>query len=681
MKRETQSWSKVPAVRGITRQLGKWRGKLMFRWLLVMLMLLGAYQVAAQEAGKTTGFNPEKQFTIVQIEPDAVKEEVRVVFSQPIPLEVIKPKLRLVPPVKINWENSKMSEEGVLTLRGAFKFGARYFINLPDTFTYDRRTYVKSENSFFLADMVPKAEFVDQKSVIERDGRQLLQVRVRNLDNIILEGIKVPPILLPMAVAYEQAPGDWQHLLTQLKAGTDELISLVQGQSGGIFGQRTPLKGIMPIFFTLPREDKQLFATQGEKNKPRAFSLPLTFRQDKEAGAIELIRLQDRPGKEKPTGESRLFRITDLGLTYKLGNQGLLLWVTSVKTGAPVAGIQVLGFTRDLEVFPLGQTDPEGVLTFGGRELEGLSLKQPGRFGVVKRPVDHRQITFLMAGTAGDVSYIAVRPQGNLKPEGVWQVEEGEAVKNRRGYVFTDRGVYRPGEKVSFKGTIREYREGTIAPPSKGHYTFVITSPKGEQVYSQDSTLSEFGSAWGEMVVQPHLPRGTYTLAMKLDTGTPDAKTTPTDEEGESAPGNEAEATSQRPPQEASCTFQVADFKPPRHFVEIAFQRFSRSEQGYVNRPGVREFVRINITGSYYAGGPVKHGQVRWKVNKAKTSYQVKGFDDFTFGCAEFDKPELMESGQAILDENGQARGGISFGAAGIVRSPGSVGDGHGGGF
>ena len=89
--------------------------------------------------------------------------------------------------------------------------------------------------------------------------------------------------------------------------------------------------------------------------------------------------------------------------------------------------------------------------------------------------------------------------------------------------------------------------------------------------------------------------------------------------------------------------------------MEISFQRFSRPEQRYVNRSEVREFVRINISGSYYAGGPVKHGQVRWKVNTAKTSYQVPGFDDFTFGSYEFDKAELLESGQAILDENGQA--------------------------
>ena len=144
----------------------------------------------------------------------------------------------------------------------------------------------------------------------------------------------------------------------------------------------------------------------------------MTFRPDKETGSLELIRLQDGHREGKPAGAPQLFRITDLGLTYKVSESGLLLWVSSLKTGAPVAGAQILAFTRDLEVFPLGQTDSDGILTFGSRELEGLNLKQAGQFGVVKRPLDHRQITFLMAGTTGDVSYIAVKPQGNLTPEG-----------------------------------------------------------------------------------------------------------------------------------------------------------------------------------------------------------------------------------------------------------------------
>ena len=611
--------------------------------LLVLALLM---QVVPAMAQAVVGINSEKQFTIVHLEPDAVKEEVRITFSQPIPLDVIRYKLKLVPPVKIDWQKSTVSEEGVLTLKGPFKYGSNYVIALPDNFTYNRRTYVKTLHTFFLPDMLPRVEFVDQKSVIERDSRQLLQIQVRNLDRLILETIKVPPIFLPLAVAAQQGSEDWQGLLTQLKTGMDEL------QAKGLLSMAA-FKGLNPVFFSAPREERQLFATQVQKNRPQAFSLPLTFRSDKESGAALLIRLLDPQRHDKPAGASQLFRLTDLGLTYKFGNQGLLLWVTSLKTGSPVAGAQILAFTKDMKVFPLGKTNPDGVLTFGKQELPGLSLRQTGSFNPVQELVDHNQFAFLMAGTADDVSFIAVQPQGNLTPEGVWQTQAGQDLKNRRGFVFTDRGVYRPGEKVSFKGTIREYQDGAIAPPGPGTYRFSITSPKGEEIFSQDATLSDFGSAWGEVVIQPHLPRGTYTLALKLDTETgTENETKPAPEEGQSP---EDANVSKKPPIEATSTFQVQDFKPPRHFVEIAFERFSRPENRYVNRTGAQEFVRIIISGAYYAGGPVKHGQLRWKIQTAKTSYQVSGYDGFTFGSKEHDKPELLESGQAILNENGQA--------------------------
>ncbi len=217
-------------------------------------MLLQAWPAAAQ----VVGINPEKQFTIVNLEPDAVREEVRVTFSQPIPLEVIRYKLKLVPPVKINWEKSTVSEEGVLTLKGAFKYGSHYVINLPDNFTYNRRTYVRTLNTFFLPDMLPRVEFVDHKSVIERDSRQLLQIQVRNLDRLVLDTIKVPPILLPMAVAAEHGSEDWQNLLSQLKGGLDEL------QGKGLLNE-APLKGLHAYFFYLAPGRQAAFRHPGSE--------------------------------------------------------------------------------------------------------------------------------------------------------------------------------------------------------------------------------------------------------------------------------------------------------------------------------------------------------------------------------------------------------------------------------
>ena len=101
------------------------------------------------------------------------------------------------------------------------------------------------------------------------------------------------------------------------------------------------------------------------------------------------------------------------------------------------------------------------------------------------------------------------------------------------------------------------------------------------------------------------------------------------------------------PKNQVSVTFQLQEFKPPRHFVSINFQQIVKPLKGYVNRGEQQSpFVRINLTGSYYAGGQVKHGQVRWKIYQAKTSYQVPGSDNFTFGYGSEEQGPLIESGQ-----------------------------------
>ncbi len=155
----------------------------------------------------------------------------------------------------------------------------------------------------------------------------------------------------------------------------------------------------------------------------------------------------------------------------------------------------------------------------------------------------------------------------------------------------------------------------------------------------------------GEILTQSYWPLGTYTLNMTYGPETPAA--TPEKAKGRQRTEAEEDKT---PRNQVSVTFQLQEFKPPRHFVGISFQQISRSVSGYVNRGEPRApFVKISLTGSYYAGGPVKHGQVRWKIFQAKTSYQVPGHDDFTFGYGGDDQGELIESGQTILDEQGRA--------------------------
>ena len=196
-------------------------------WLIlgVMLVLWGAIgPVAAQERPKSTaadGFDSKKHFTIAKIEPDPGQEVVRVFFSQPVLLENLQGNLRLLPRVRIEWDRCTMNSKGVLTLRGAFRYGTGYLITLPETLRVGKKTYHKTVNSFFMADRPPKVEFVGPQSVIERDSRQLLHVRAQNVNNLKFEGVRVPPLLLPLALAVEKSPADFDRIFDELKDASD----------------------------------------------------------------------------------------------------------------------------------------------------------------------------------------------------------------------------------------------------------------------------------------------------------------------------------------------------------------------------------------------------------------------------------------------------------------------------
>ncbi|MEW5725957.1 MAG: hypothetical protein AB1896_22805, partial [Thermodesulfobacteriota bacterium] len=101
-------------------------------------------------------------------------------------------------------------------------------------------------------------------------------------------------------------------------------------------------------------------------------------------------------------------------------------------------------------------------------------------------------------------------------------------------------------------------------------------------------------------------------------------------------------------------TFEVQEFVAPRHFAEVSFSRFQRRDESMVNRPFDQAFLKIRMSSSYYAGGPLKHGQVRWKIYYAQSEQKVKGFDEFQFGYRVEDEFEVIESGESILDEKGE---------------------------
>ncbi len=176
----------------------------------------------------------------------------------------------------------------------------------------------------------------------------------------------------------------------------------------------------------------------------------------------------------------------------------LLVWVTSIYEGQPVGGAEVLLVNADGRRYFAGKTDKNGLLKIKNRGK--APAMEAGKYtsAAADRPVDLTELTWILAATPSDSCGVRLNSV-QLKPSGVPQTAKiTESPESRpNGHVFTERGVYKPGETVHFKFVSRVYRNKRIGPPAGEKVKVEIVSPRNDVNYSKELTLSEFGSCCG----------------------------------------------------------------------------------------------------------------------------------------------------------------------------------------
>lgn len=572
-------------------------------------------------------------FTITKIEAVAEGrapykkrgEHVAIHFSERCRIEDLRRNLKFIPPVPLQWHDSTVTDQNVLMLTGQFNPGQRYIVVLPPSFkSSNGKAYAKGVTSFTMADRAPEIAFYEEGSVIERSSRQMLHVQLMNVTEVQISGMQIPPITIPVALRLttESPNMMWEHAQAEIMRSTLRLKEALQ--------QDAEFRPLVGDAFT----EHQLFFNDGEKNIFHQFSIPMTFRLNKEKGALEVVQVR-RKGFESSKTPLRLYRITDLGLSYKISDDALLVWATSLYSGKPVSDVAVYGFTSGQEAVSLGRTDARGLITVNNRtERMRASIRSGSEGQTVRKPLQLGEIVMVAAVTRDDQTYVNIAPQGNVTPEGVQQQRpDQKTMPLLKGHVFTERGIYRPGETVHFKGTVRQYQDRTVSAPATGTAHFRIVNSKGEEVYTRTIALSEFGTANDKALIKTFFPLGTYTLTMRYGAG-----------QEQSEPGQS---------NTASRTFEVQEFRQPRHFVEILYKRETQKDAAYVNVEHTKDLLNCEITGKYYAGGPVKHGKVRWSIYHTKSDYSRQDHSGYTFGYPLEARTELIESGESMLNEKG----------------------------
>ena len=182
--------------------------------------------------------------------------------------------------------------------------------------------------------------------------------------------------------------------------------------------------------------------------------------QDLIEGGNGIYHIQARATNRRWTSDWAVVNITDLAITAKSERDGLLVWVTSLRTGKPVSGVQVTAITSNNQTLAKAETDAVGIA-----RLKYISTGPDGKMWVITAQKD------------GDLSYLQAS-------DNQWMIDDVE--QSGRAYarhyevmLYPERGVYRPGDTIYLTGILRQTTGET--PPAFPLAVNVIR-PDGRQI-------------------------------------------------------------------------------------------------------------------------------------------------------------------------------------------------------
>ncbi len=202
--------------------------------------------------------------------------------------------------------------------------------------------------------------------------------------------------------------------------------------------------------------------------------------------------------------------ISDLALTTIRGQDGLHVFVRSLQSGQPVANAHLRLLARNNAVLHDLQTDAQGYGRFDPGLLRGVDSQAARLLLVYSGPAD--AVAQALRGDAQavgvDFSFLDLdRPAFDFSDRGVAGREAPQAVD---AFLYTERGIYRPGETVALTALLRDARAKTVDAP------LTLELLRGDDLVVQRWTLNadqQVGGAY-HLNVPLHADSrlGTYTV-------------------------------------------------------------------------------------------------------------------------------------------------------------------------
>lgn len=174
---------------------------------------------------------------------------------------------------------------------------------------------------------------------------------------------------------------------------------------------------------------------------------------------------------------------SDLDLIVKSSRDELFVLAENMRTGKPWPGVRLL-ISNGQQILAEATTNAQGVLQQaleGGKDTAELRV-----FGVLDEHV-----------ASTDLSLQGVKTAERLSD---------------KGYLFTDRPAYQPGDRVHVRGCLRQTSRDTYTVTPDRPYTLTVLDERNRELWRQEVALGPFGSFQAALPLPATSAPGSYRI-------------------------------------------------------------------------------------------------------------------------------------------------------------------------
>ncbi len=316
-----------------------------------------------------------------------------------------------------------------------------------------------------------------------------------------------------------------------------------------------------------------------EPNQNQVITVPLQYQDaDLTPGVYFLQLSSDDLGSGDPNNYRRFFVIVSQNnVVMKNAPDQALVWATNLDDFSPISEAPVVIYSTEGTRLASGQTNDTGLFI---SDYERISEPYSAFFTLVGEP---GQENFGFSSSDWNQNH-------NLYQMGI---NFNSLPPMIDAYIYTDRPIYRPGDTVNFRAVVFGLENGLPTDPEDKNVQITIYSDPGmsgvsTELFSEEMTLSDFGTVDGAVTLPENATPGYYHISLSVD---------------------------EMPI--SALYFDVAAYRKPE--FELAL---STDDDQILNG----ENLAVSLQADYYFGMPLNEENFSWTLYQDATYFHLPGY-------------------------------------------------------